>query len=102
MAIYKVSRKAIRDLDEIWYFIARDNETAATRQIDRVYLVFRTLATQPLMGRARPEIATRLRSFAVEELVIFYQPTDRGVRIVRVWDGRQNPARLVEAIRDAS
>jgi plasmid stabilization system protein ParE len=32
-------------LDEIWYFIAKDNETAASRQIERLYSVFKTLAT---------------------------------------------------------
>jgi plasmid stabilization system protein ParE len=50
MARFRVSRRAVRDLDEIWYFIAKDNETAATRQIERLYSVFMTLATQPRMG----------------------------------------------------
>jgi toxin ParE1/3/4 len=89
-----VSRRAVRDLDDIWYFIAKDNETAANRQIERLHSVFRTLATQPLMGRARPEIAPRMRSFSTGEQVIFYQISDHDVRIVRVWDGRQDPARI--------
>jgi plasmid stabilization system protein ParE len=50
MARYRVSRKAVRDPDEIWYFIAKDNETAASRQIERLYSLLKTLATQPLMG----------------------------------------------------
>ena len=40
MARFRVSRRAVRDLDEIWYFIAKDNETAATRQLERLYSVF--------------------------------------------------------------
>jgi plasmid stabilization system protein ParE len=51
-----VSRKAVRDLDDIWYFIAKDNESAARRLIERLHAVFKTLATQPPMGRAGPEI----------------------------------------------
>jgi len=93
MARFRVSRRAVRDRDEIWYFIAKDNETAATRQIERLYPVFTTLA-QPRLGRARPEIAPRMRSFSAGEQVVFYQIDDHGVRIARVWDGRQDPARI--------
>lgn len=96
MARYRVSRRALRDLDEIWYFIAKDSETAATRQMERLYSVFRALATQPRMGRARPEVAPRMRSFSAGEQVVFYQIADPGVRIVRVWDGRQYPAGIGE------
>lgn len=96
MARYRVSRKAVRDLDEIWFFIAKDSEAAACRWLDRVYSAFEILATQPLMGRARPEIAPGMRSFSVAEQVVFYQVADPGVRIVRVWDGRQDLSRLVE------
>jgi len=31
MARYRVSRKAIRDLDGIWYSLAKDSEAAAAR-----------------------------------------------------------------------
>jgi toxin ParE1/3/4 len=96
MARYRVSRRAVRDLDGIWYFIAKDNETAATRQIERLYSVFRALAAHPRMGRARPEIAPRMRSFSAGEQVVFYQIADPGIRIVRVWDGRRDPARIVD------
>ena len=56
MAHYRVSRGAIRDLDDIRYFmsfIAKDNDAAASRQIDRLYSVFKTLATQPRMRGVR-------------------------------------------------
>ena len=57
MARYRVSRKAIRDLDGIWYSLAKDSEAAAARQLDRFYDVFAKLARQPRMGRARSDIA---------------------------------------------
>ena len=94
MAHYRVSRKAVRDLDEIWYFIAKDNESAVSKLMDRFYTVFKALAAQPRMGRNRLEIATGLRSFSVGEYIVFYQLASPGVRIVRVWDGRRDLARI--------
>jgi plasmid stabilization system protein ParE len=44
MPRYRVSRKAIRDLNSIWYAIAKDNEPAADRWIERVESLFRTIA----------------------------------------------------------
>jgi plasmid stabilization system protein ParE len=92
MARYRVSRKAVRDLDEIWYFIAKDNETPASRQIDYPYS--RPSPRNPSWGARGLKIATDMRSFSVGEQVVFYQIGDPGVRIVRVWDGRQDPARI--------
>jgi plasmid stabilization system protein ParE len=37
-----------------------------------------------------------MRSFSTGEQVVFYQIADPGVRIVRVWDGRQDPAGIGE------
>jgi len=96
MARYRVSRRAVRDLDEIWCYIAKDNESAARRLMERFNSAFRTLATQPRMGRARPEIGPGIRSFSVGEQIVFYQLADYGVRIVRVWDGRQDTARIAD------
>jgi len=42
------------------------------------------LATQPLMGRARRELAPRARSFPFGRYVIFYEPIDDGIDVVRV------------------
>ena len=94
MPRYRVSRQAIRDLDAIWYFIAKENETAAERQLNRIHSLFRTLASQPRIGRARPEVALHMRSIAIDNYVVFYESARHGVRIVRIWDGRQNPAQL--------
>jgi toxin ParE1/3/4 len=94
MARYRVSREAIRDLDHIWYSLAKDSEAAAARLLDRFYEVFVTLARQPRMGRERSDIAPQIRSFVVDDYLIFYEVDSSGVRIARVWDGRQDPERL--------
>jgi toxin ParE1/3/4 len=36
------------------------------------------------MGRSRPELAPDLRSFPVGSYLIFYQPLDDGIEIIRI------------------
>jgi toxin ParE1/3/4 len=47
------------------------------------------LVRNPLAGRRRPDLGEDLRSFAVENLVIFYRPRSYGIEVVRVIHGRQ-------------
>lgn len=44
----------------------------------------RLLATQPMMGRARDELSPALRSMRFGRCVIFYQPLNDGIDVVRV------------------
>jgi toxin ParE1/3/4 len=85
-------RRAMRDLDAIWLFVARDNQTAANRLMDRLTSAFRTIASQPRIGRTRPELGPKVRSFPLDDLIVFYEIADSDIRIIRVWDGRQDPA----------
>ncbi|MCU0938344.1 MAG: type II toxin-antitoxin system RelE/ParE family toxin [Burkholderiaceae bacterium] len=57
-----VSRRPLAALDilDIWDHIADDNMMAADRWVDELDKAFGTLATQPKMGRARPELAPDL------------------------------------------
>ena len=48
------------------------------------------LARNPLAGRARNDLALKLRSFPVGSYVVFYVPVADGVEIVRVMNGRQD------------
>ena len=51
------TQSAQTDLLEARLFIAEDNLTAADRVLDSIETEAKMLATQPLMGRARPELA---------------------------------------------
>lgn len=75
--------RAEADLDEIWLYIAPDNIGAADALIDAIGQTAYRLAEQPLMGRARPELAPELRSFPVGRYVLFYRPVPNGVELVR-------------------
>lgn len=78
------------DLFLIWEHISLENLNAADRTLDQLEAEFNLMATQPLMGRERPELAPQLRSFAYGHYVIFYLPLDDGINLVRVLDGRQD------------
>ena len=51
-------------------------------------------ATQPLSGRARPELDPDLRSFVVRDFVALYFPMDDGIYVARVFRGSQDYPRL--------
>ena len=79
--------EARADLIAIWQHIAPDSPTAADHLLDRIVLLSDTIAGTPLMGRRREELGPNLRSFVVANYVIFYEPNDDGVDIVRVLHG---------------
>ena len=76
--------RASDDIAEIWDFIAEDSLAQADAFVDRLDRKLQLLATQPLMGRARDELAPGLRSFPFERYVIFYEPLKDGIVVVRV------------------
>ena len=88
-------RKALRverDLEVIWDYIAADNLEAAERCLRHIDTQFHKLAQHPFMGRERKDLAAGLRSFAVGNYMVFYQPiaSGDGVEIVRVIEGHRN------------
>jgi toxin ParE1/3/4 len=88
-------RKALRvesDLEVIWDCIAADNPEAAERCLRQIDDQFHQLARSPLIGHGRKDLAAHLRSFAVGNYVIFYQPLagGDGVEIASVIDGHRD------------
>jgi toxin ParE1/3/4 len=92
----RVTRRplAAADISEVWDYIADDSLVAADRWVDRLDKQFGLLATQPLMGRARDELAPGVRSLPFGRYVIFYAPLDDGIDVVRVLHG----ARDIDAV----
>lgn len=84
MFLVAKTAQAERDLDEIWLHIAMDNVGAADALLEDIGRRCRNLARQPMMGRARPELAPHVRSFSVARYVIFYSPSADGIEVARV------------------
>jgi len=80
----------------IWFYIALDNVVAADNLLDDIDSSCQLLAMQPQAGRLRPELAPELRSFPVGRYVVFYQPQDDGIEVVRVL----HSARDIESISE--
>ena len=89
--------QAERDLDEIWFHIALDNIGAADALLDAIDDRCRLLARQPMMGRARSELAPDLRSFPVARYVIFYSPSADGIEVARVLHGARDIGEIFRA-----
>ena len=96
MKQYQVSAAARTDLDEIWFYIAQDNVQAADKLIKAIISKFPKLATMPLLGRKRPELLSKLRSFPISRYVIFYIPMKNGIQVVRVLHGARDIPPLFE------
>ena len=87
---YRLSALAELDLDEIWSYVAEEASPAtADRLIDDIIDRFDLLTEQPRMGRARPEFGPGVRSFAVENYVIYYRQDD-DVLIARILHRRRD------------
>ena len=82
----RVTRRplAASDILDIWDHIAEDGAEQADRWVDKLDEKFKLMATQPLIGRARDELAADLRSFPFGRYIIFYAPIEGGIDVVRV------------------
>lgn len=86
--ICKFTVPASRDIESIIDFIAGNSGfDAAERFLNKINEKCRTLANFPNMGRRRDELAPSLRSFPVDDYLIFYRPVEGGIEILRVVSG---------------
>lgn len=90
MSQYRISDAAKNDLSDIWSYIAKNSAAAADRVTASLVEMFSTLAAFPAMGRLRDELGSALRSFVVGSYLIFYQPEEDGIEVVRVLHGSRD------------
>jgi toxin ParE1/3/4 len=83
-------REAERDIDAIWDYIAQDSATAANGVLRRIFATCELLASQPMMGEARPELGRDLRSMSVGSYVIYFRPHEGGIGVARVLHGARD------------
>jgi toxin ParE1/3/4 len=87
MRTIRVAERTREDLIEIWEYIAGENPESAERLLQIFREKFELLLAHPLIGRERSEIFISLRSFPADKYIIFYQPTDYGIEVLRVRHG---------------
>lgn len=89
--------QAEADVLDIWAYIAEDSVAEADRWIDRLDEHLALWATQPLLGRARDELAPGIRSIAFGRYVVFYAPLPDGIDVVRVLHGSRDLPPIFQA-----
>ena len=88
-----ISRRAQKDLDEIWYYLALESGRAeiADKVADSLHEAFGGLRRSPRIGRSREfDLLQGLRSYPVGHYMIFYRISSGAVRIVRVLRGTRD------------
>jgi toxin ParE1/3/4 len=92
MKAIRVAAPAERDLDHIWYYIARKSGGAeiANGLIDTITETFALFSREPEAGTKRDEIELGLRSFPVKNYIIYYRHGPQFVTIARVIHGMRN------------
>jgi toxin ParE1/3/4 len=73
LARARILRSAVKDLDEIWLYIARDSIDAAEKMIQRIEEASEKLASMPGMGQKRDDLQPGIRSYPVGRYLIFYR-----------------------------
>lgn len=81
---YRLSRQAEQDLEDIWTYIAQQNQLAADKQIAQILNRFPMLAQFPDMGKKRDDLMKELRSFPVKPYVIYYTKITDAIEIFRI------------------
>ncbi|HAX79630.1 MAG TPA: type II toxin-antitoxin system RelE/ParE family toxin [Cyanobacteria bacterium UBA11372] len=87
MNIYFVSPKAAGDIAQINDYLFSTNPDIADRFLNVITQKFELLAKFPNMGRRRDELSSALRSFPVDDYLIFYRMVEEGIEIARVVSG---------------
>ncbi|GAB5347949.1 type II toxin-antitoxin system RelE/ParE family toxin [Alteriqipengyuania sp. 357] len=87
----RLSRKAAADLSDIADFtIAEFGIEQARKYRDQFAKCFASLLDNPMLGRSADELAPGLRRIRQQAHVVFYEPSEEAVLIVRVLHHRMD------------
>jgi antitoxin ParD1/3/4 len=103
MSEFVLHPDAVKDLEEIWEYIAADSLDAADRVREEIYEAIQSLAPFPHIGHTRPDLTGRpLRFQSVRDYVIAYAPEEKPLAILAVLHGRRNPRVIAAILRNRS
>lgn len=99
MANYRLTKKAVADLSDIWNYTC---ETWSEKQADKYYLLLldscKALADKPGTGKKYDEVRPGLLGYRVFQHIVFYIATsEKEIKIVRILHSRMDlKKRLVD------
>ena len=97
--IYKISMKIIYspeaelDIDDIWFYIAVDNQEKATELINTIKQTCIFLSENPEAGTKREYLTEGLRHFSIKNRAIYYQIKKDNIEIIRILHGSRDVKR---------
>jgi len=101
--LYRVSKDAERDLDEIFrYWANRAGLQVADQLIDSITGRFWLLGEHPTAGRASEEVATGVRCFPAGKYLICYRETRQRTEILHVFHGARDQKSAFQTKRKRS
>ena len=87
---HRLSAEAEADLDELWYYVARNGSIeAADRLVESLTTRFVLLGTRPHAGRRRDDLRPSVRAFPVGEYIVLYRVDGDDVLIQGVARGNR-------------
>lgn len=100
MSDYSLHPEALKDIEEIWEYIAQDNPEAAGRVVSEIFEALRALVPFPHQGYRRPDLTSRpLRFKRVRDYLIVYAPDEHPLWVVAVVHGRRSPRVMAAILR---
>jgi len=92
-----VSILAKEDLDSIWNYYKEQNlEKVGINILREIGKKFSLLLKYPEIGRERHDLLLYLRSFAVRDYLIFYQPNSKSIEIIRILKASRNISKIFD------
>jgi toxin ParE1/3/4 len=98
MSRIKRTRSAIVDVTTIWNYIAERNFPAAEVWADRVDAKLRLLARNPELGESVDHLRQGARRVSLQNYVLYFEPIEDGVRLLRVVHGARDVPDLTELL----
>lgn len=86
------SHAATRDLEVTYEFLKSGSPRGANALVRRVLHAVQSLVQNPNLGREVVVNGRNYRVLVVSPLSIYYRLDDDGILVIRLWDGRRNPA----------
>ena len=88
----RVADLAERDLDEIWYYVAKQSQSIdiANTAVESLTGYFSLFAQTPEAGTRRDDIEVGLRGFPAGKYIIYYRESSEHVVISRVIHGMRD------------
>lgn len=86
----KYSPEAEIDIDDIWFYIAVDNQEKATELINTIKQTCIFLSENPKAGTRRDYLKQGLRHFSIKNRAIYYKIKTNNIEIVRILHGSRD------------